>query len=202
MHYIRKLRRYEIVFLLTRLNSETHWVDSHYIPLTLLMRQVEAIGATLYTVRISRRPSKQEFTDRMQGAFQALREHQVSQITYGDLFLEDVRIQREQQLSRANLKPWFPLWGKDSRELANEIIELGFKAIVCSVDSVFLDKSFVGRPFDRDFLNDLPDDVDPCGENGEFHTFVTDGPIFNQPLDVTIGHTELTQDRFYRCIIT
>jgi uncharacterized protein (TIGR00290 family) len=120
-------------------------------------------------------------------------------VVFGDIFLEDVRKYREQMLSKIGIKGVFPLWKKDSRQLAHEFIDLGFKAVITCVDSNFLSKDFAGRTFDEQFLSELPSNVDPCGENGEFHSFVYDGPIFSERVRFTKGEIVLRENRFYYC---
>src|ERR1700682_4661090 len=122
-------------------------------------------------------------------ALSAARAQGVSRLVFGDLFLEDVRAYRERMLSGTGITPVFPLWGRDTRRLAREIVDSGVAATVVCVDPRVLPKSFAGRPFDADFLADLPEGVDPCGENGEFHTCVTGGPMFRQPIRVVSGDT-------------
>jgi len=123
----------------------------------------------------------------------------VTAVAFGDVFLEDIRRYREEKLSQVDMKAIFPIWKKDTRELALEFIAAGFQAILTCVDSKQLDGSFVGRAFDQSLLRDLPSGVDPSGENGEFHTFVYDGPIFSQPIPVQKGEIVLREDRFYYC---
>jgi uncharacterized protein (TIGR00290 family) len=108
---------------------------------------------------------------------------------FGDIFLEDLKIYREQQLASFNLQAVFPIWKRDTKQLIQDFISLGFKAILICVNASKLNQSFVGRIIDKDFINDLPEDVDPCGENGEFHTFCFDGPIFRKPITFEIGET-------------
>ena len=118
---------------------------------------------------------------------QALKAENYTHSIFGDIFLEDLRSYREQQLAETGITAVFPLWERDTKQLIREFLSLGFKAITVCVNAKLLDKSFVGRIIDESFLNDLPDNVDPCGENGEFHTFVFDGPIFSKPVAFEIG---------------
>lgn len=120
-------------------------------------------------------------------------------MAFGDIFLEDVRRYREKNLANAGMKALFPLWGRDTIELAHTFIQLGFKGIITCVDSLVLDKNLVGTLFDSQFLSSLPDSVDPCGENGEFHSFVYDGPVFKEPISCTTGEVVLRENRFYFC---
>jgi uncharacterized protein (TIGR00290 family) len=120
-------------------------------------------------------------------------------VVFGDVSLEDIRTYRERNLERAGMKGLFPLWGRDTDELAWRFINLGFKAVVTCVDGEALSEKFVGKDYDEQFLRDLPRAVDPCGENGEFHTFVYDGPTFPEGINVTRGETVLRENRFYYC---
>jgi uncharacterized protein (TIGR00290 family) len=123
----------------------------------------------------------------------------VSSVVYGDIFLEDIRKYRERMLVKVNVDGVFPLWKKDTHALARRFIKLGFKALIASVDSEVLAKDFVGREYDEYFLSDLPENVDPCGENGEFHSFVYNGPIFHERVSFTKGAKLLREKRFYSC---
>jgi uncharacterized protein (TIGR00290 family) len=118
---------------------------------------------------------------------------------FGDLFLEDVRNYREERLGRIGMKGIFPIWGMDTGELAQKFIDRGFRAIVVCVDTEVLDSDYVGREYDGQFLADLPTRIDPCGENGESHTFVYDGPIFSWSIKLKRGEKVLREDRFYYC---
>jgi uncharacterized protein (TIGR00290 family) len=121
----------------------------------------------------------------------------VSSVVFGDIFLEDLRKYREENLSKIGMKGIFPIWKRDTTELAHKFIELGFKAVITCVDSNVLDKRFVGRDYDKQFLQELPSSIDPCGENGEFHSFVYDGPIFKERIAFTVGDIVLRDNRFY-----
>ena len=123
----------------------------------------------------------------------------VNQVVFGDIFLEDLRSYREKNLSTIGMSAIFPLWKRNTKELGMNFIELGYKAIITCVDSKVLNERFVGRTYDLDFLEDLPPDVDPCGENGEFHSFVYDGPIFQDQIKLKLGEVVLRDNRFYFC---
>ena len=120
-------------------------------------------------------------------------------VAFGDVFLEDVRRYREEKLSQLAMKGVFPIWKRDTHELATNFINDGFRAVLICVDSQRLDRSFIGRTFDESLLRDLPPSADPCGENGEFHTFVHAGPIFNEPISVRRGEIVLRENRFWYC---
>ena len=123
----------------------------------------------------------------------------ISSVVFGDIFLEDVRRYREELLAKVNLQAVFPLWKKDTQELAKDFIDYGFKAVITVVDSSLLGKEFAGREYDKQFLADLPRGVDPCGENGEFHSFVYNGPNFRKPVTFTKGEVLLRENRFWYC---
>jgi uncharacterized protein (TIGR00290 family) len=127
------------------------------------------------------------YDDAIKNCLQGFKKQGIDQCIFGDIFLEDIRAYREKQLQMVGFKANFPLWGLNTKRLVREFIEVGFKSIVVCVDERYLDPSFAGRIIDRDFLNDLPVNVDPCGENGEFHSFVFDGPLFRFPVDFKIG---------------
>jgi uncharacterized protein (TIGR00290 family) len=120
-------------------------------------------------------------------------------VVFGDIFLEDVRKYRERLLTKVGMKGIFPLWKKDTKELASRFMNLGFKAVITSIDSNVLEKEFVGREYNEQFLSDLPANVDPCGENGEFHSFVYDGPIFRERIPFIKGEIVLRENRFFYC---
>ena len=135
----------------------------------------------------------------MRSALEKYKIADTSSVVFGDIFLEDVRKYREEKLSTIGMKAIFPLWKGDTAELARTFVDLGFKSITTCVDSKFLGKRFVGRAFDERFLSELPPTVDPCGENGEFHSFVYDGPIFQKQVPYTKGEVVLRDKRFYYC---
>lgn len=125
----------------------------------------------------------------------------IKKVAFGDIFLEDVRKYREENLKKVSMEAVFPLWGRNTGEVANQFINLGFKSIITCVDTKVLDGSFAGRLFDKEFLEDLPENADPCGENGEFHGFVFDGPIFRDRIEFSVGQKVLRDERFMFCDI-
>ena len=151
-----------------------------------MQAQVAALGLPLCTVELSEMPSMEEYNERMNARLTELRKEGFTHGAYGDIFLEDLRIHREQQLAEAGFDVVFPIWKRDTRTLFKEFVSLGYKAVVVSCNTV-LGESWVGRTLDQQFLADLPEGIDPCGENGEFHTFCYDGPIFNQPVAIKLG---------------
>lgn len=174
--------------LLTTVTMPFDRVSIHGVRRELLRAQASRMNLPLSVVEIPHPCSAEQYDALMQGFLTTkLSQQGISQIAFGDLFLEEIRHYRETKLASTSIQPLFPLWRRETKTLAHEIIEKGFKGIVTCVDKKYLDCSFVGRIFDHHFLQDLPDHVDPCGENGEFHTFVFDGPIFKKPLEVEKG---------------
>jgi uncharacterized protein (TIGR00290 family) len=150
-------------------------------------------------VLIPKNASNDEYEKKMQDVLEKYLKDGIVLIAFGDIFLEDVKKYREENLAKLNMKGLFPLWKKDTKELTLSFIDLGFHAIITCVDSKFLDGKFVGRQLDKDFLSDIPPSVDPCGENGEFHSFVYDGPIFKKEIRYEKGEIVLRENRFYYC---
>jgi uncharacterized protein (TIGR00290 family) len=182
--------------LLTTVTEEYDRISMHGVRVELLRRQADALGLPLRTVLIPPRCTNEVYEERMHATLAVQRDAGVRRVVCGDIFLEDVRRYREERLFRDGLSGLFPLWGIDSRELAERFIALGFRAVLCCVDTQALDASFAGRDFDRALLNDLPPGADPCGENGEFHTFVQDGPGFARPVPLRLGERTLRDGRF------
>jgi uncharacterized protein (TIGR00290 family) len=190
--------RYDVAALLTTLTRETDCISMHGVRRTLLERQAESLGFPLEPVIISKGASNQEYESALEKALTAYLEAGVGSVVFGDLFLEDIRDYREKLFSRLGMQPLFPLWQRDSSVLITDFLERGFKAVVTCVNSQSLDSSFAGRVLDRQFLSQLPSGVDPCGENGEFHSFVFGGPLFKQ--QVTFSHGEVTlENEHYYC---
>ena len=153
----------------------------------------------LEKVIIPRNASNEAYELSLEKALLKYKGSGVDSVIYGDIFLEEIRKYREEQLGKLGLGCVFPIWGRDSLSLARTFIEAGFKAVVVCVDSTLLDGEFAGREFDRDFITGLPPEIDPCGENGEFHTFVYDGPIFRESVEFVKGEIVLRDGRFYYC---
>jgi uncharacterized protein (TIGR00290 family) len=187
LQVVRERGEFEIAALLTTVNSEFQRVAMHAVRESLLDAQAAAAGVSLVKVPIPS-PCPNEVYERAMG--EAMRQAKVEGVThviFGDLFLEDIRKYREENLAMCGMAPVFPLWLRDTRELAGEMVDGGLHARLTCVDPNKLSAAFAGRSFDREFLPALPEGVDPCGENGEFHTFVYAGPMFSKPLDVTLG---------------
>jgi uncharacterized protein (TIGR00290 family) len=196
---LRASEEYEVTALLTSVTEEYDRITMHGVRRTLLEQQAKALGLLLHTVFISAANTDGEYRAKMRAALQRHVNAGISCVAFGDIFLEDLRKYREENLAEIDLRGVFPLWKRDTAELAHSFIEAGFEAVVISVDGQHLDGSFVGRRFDEQFLSDLPPAVDPCGENGEFHSFVYDGPIFDDAVSYRKGGVVLRDNRFYYC---
>jgi len=190
---------YTIESLLTTITSGYERISMHGVRVSLLEQQADSLGVPLIKVTIPQGSSNAQYESAMHSVLARANADGVTAVAFGDLFLEDIRQYREEKLSQVGMKAVFPIWKRNTRELANSFLKAGFKAILVCVDSNSLDGSFVGRAFDESLLVDLPPGVDPCGENGEFHTFVHDGPIFNHPISVRVGERVLRENRFWYC---
>jgi uncharacterized protein (TIGR00290 family) len=189
LHVLRRAGDVEIAGLLTTVNETFARVAMHAVRRDLLRTQADAAGIPLREVPIPYPCPDTAYETAMAEAMRHARADGVTRIAFGDLFLEDVRRYREVRLRGTGIEPVFPLWGSDTRALAREMIAGGLQARITCVDPRTLDASFAGRTYDAALLADLPPGADPCGEKGEFHTFVTDGPMFRCPVDVTAGTT-------------
>ena len=172
----------EPAVLLTTVDEESGRVPHHGIPRDLLRAQARAAGMPLAEVDIPPRASNASYEDRLRAAFATSPLDAVGEVAFGDLFLEDLRAYRESRMADAGLKASFPLWGRDTAALAREVVDGGLQAVVTSVDPDRGDRAWLGRHYDHAFLDELPAGVDPCGEHGEFHTFVFDGPALLHPV--------------------
>ena len=191
-------KQIQIEALITTITEDDR-IAMHGINKQLILQQAHSIGYPLAEVQIPQNCSNDEYELRMTQVLQKYRESGVDSVIFGDLFLEDIRAYREDFLKRIGMKGIFPLWKKDTSLLAKQFINSGFHAIIICVDTQILSKEFAGRDFDYELLKDLPQNVDPCGENGEFHTFVYDGPIFHEPLEIEKGKKYFQDNRFYYC---
>jgi uncharacterized protein (TIGR00290 family) len=196
---VLKERRYRIAALLTTVTEDYDRTSMHGVRRCLLERQVESLGLPLEVVMISRNASNDEYEAKMAHLLERYRSFGVTSVVFGDIFLEDLRRYREEKLARVGMTAVFPLWKRDTRELAHSLAPQGFRTMTTCVDTQSLDPRFVGRTIDEQFLTELPESVDPCGENGEFHSFVYDAPIFRRPISFTVGETVLRENRFCFC---
>lgn len=186
----------EISALLTTVTEDYDRISMHGVRCKLLEQQAKAVELPLEKIYISKNASNDEYEARMKERLMDYKSRGVSYVAFGDIFLQDVRKYREQNLSKIEMHGLFPLWGKHSTDLARRFIHMGFKAVITCVDSNVIDKRLVGRMYDEQFLKELPANVDPCGENGEFHSFVYDGPIFKTNIEFTTGEVVLCDNRF------
>jgi uncharacterized protein (TIGR00290 family) len=174
--------------LLTTITKDYDRISMHGVRRELLRQQAVSLGLPLYEVSIPKDASNEIYEKETESVLLRLKKsNTITAVAFGDLFLQDIREYREKLLGRLELDCIFPIWGQDTKKLAYQFIQNGFRAIVCTVDPKKLDKRFCGAEFDGSFLSEIPDTVDPCGENGEFHTFVYDGPIFKDRLRISIG---------------
>lgn len=187
LHVLRALGDVDVVGVLTTVTSEFSRVAMHAVRETLLDAQARALGLPCTKVRLPWPCSNDVYEREMAEALRAARAAGVTHVAFGDLFLRDIRSYREAKLAGSGLSPLFPLWDRDTRELAGEMIDGGLRAALTCVDPRRLDRRFAGRSFDRALLADLPGTVDPCGENGEFHTFAWAGPMFDAPIPLSAG---------------
>ncbi len=186
-YHLQKNNDFELSHLITTVNAHYDRVSMHGLRRELLEKQLASVGLPYSTIELPIAPSMSEYEDRMNTVLRQLKSKSHTHVAFGDIFLEDLRNYREQELAKQNLRAYFPLWNRDTTDLMHEFLSLGFKAIVVAINANLMDASFVGRVIDKQFLRDLPATVDPCGENGEFHTFCFDGPIFQYPIKFTLG---------------
>jgi len=198
LHALRQNPQFQPTGLLTTVTQGFDRISMHGVRRELLHRQAASIGLPVEEVLIPANCSNALYEERMAEAMQRCRERGVYHVAFGDIFLEDLRAYRESRLLRAGMKALFPIWKVHTRELAARFLSDKFRAITVCVDPRKLDASFAGRELNAEFFRDLPENVDPCGENGEFHTFVFAGPIFSDPIPVKTGAI-VERDSFLFC---
>lgn len=177
----------DIVTLVTTVNQANDRSSMHGVRRSLYERQAGEIGLPIDIVELPPEPSNEVYEEVMAGTYQRLSDRGVDTLVFGDLHLEDIRAYREEQLADTTLEGWWPVWGRGTSAFVECVIEVGFTPVVTAVEGSSLEYTFAGRRLDRMFIDELPDGVDPAGEEGEYHTFVTDGPIFENPVEVTRG---------------
>lgn len=187
LEMVRRQGEYHVEALMTTVNAEHNRVAMHAVRESLLQAQAESAGLPLVTVPIPSPCPNAAYERAMTAVIEKARGEGISHMIFGDLFLGDIRRYRENQLAGTGITPVFPLWGLDTGQLASRMVEAGVRAVLTCVDPRKLDRSFAGRQFDAELLADLPKNVDPCGENGEFHTFACRGPMFRAPIEVDLG---------------
>jgi uncharacterized protein (TIGR00290 family) len=187
LHRLRQEGRYEVVSLLTTCNEHFQRVSMHGVRVSLAERQARAIGVPLDIIYLSRHVTNDEYQAQMSGYLLSRKVDGIAAIAFGDIFLEDLKRWREANLAAIGMRGVFPLWKEPTKLLIEEFLSLGFASIICCVNDAYLDENAVGRLIDKDFIATLPSDVDPCGENGEFHSFAFNGPIFKQAVPFAVG---------------
>ncbi|OEY72599.1 Dph6-related ATP pyrophosphatase [Salegentibacter salarius] len=187
LYKLQQDNEYSVEKIVTTVNTDFDRISMHGIRTDLLIKQAENLGLPLRQIKLHGVVSMEEYNKVMEMETNKLLDEGFTHSVFGDIFLEDLKRYREKHLEEIGLQAVFPLWKQNTEKLLEEFIRVGFKAIVVCVNTDKLDRSFCGRMLDKDLLNDLPKDVDPCGENGEFHTFVFDGPIFKKPINFKIG---------------
>jgi uncharacterized protein (TIGR00290 family) len=188
--------RFDVVGLLTTITSGHDRISMHGVREVLLEAQAEALGVQVYAVRIQPNSSNEVYEAEMSRVVETIQREGVQAVAFGDLALQDVRTYREKMLAPAGLEPLFPVWGEDTYALSRWVIANGFKATLTCIDPRALPPDFVGRAYDQALLAELPPHVDPCGENGEFHTFVHDAPNFSHPISIAVG-ARVERDGFF-----
>jgi uncharacterized protein (TIGR00290 family) len=198
LHALRSAGNCHITGLLTTITQDYDRISMHGVRRELLERQAESLGLPLHPVLIPPQCINSIYEARMETALNEHLARGTRVVAFGDIFLEDLRAYRERNLAQIGMEAVFPIWKRDTRELAQDFVRLGFRAVTVCIDPRVLDASFAGRELDPSFFADLPPQVDPCGENGEFHTFVFDGPVFQNPIPIRIGE-RVMRDGFCFC---
>ncbi len=199
LYEVLKSGAYHVAAVLTTVTEDYDRISMHGVRRVLLERQAESLGLHLEKVLIPSKASNEIHEQSWESVLARYGEQGVKTVVFGDIFLEDLRRYREERLATVGMSGVFPIWMRGTKELAKSLISLGFKAITTCVDTNVLGKEFVGRVIDEEFLADLPAFVDPCGENGEYHSFVFDGPIFGGAVRFSVGEKVLRDERFYFC---
>ncbi|ULT59172.1 diphthine--ammonia ligase [Neobacillus drentensis] len=194
LHDLLSSTEYEVKLLFSTVTDGFNRTSIHGVREELLEAQVESIGLPLIKIRIPEHCSNEEYGAIMLKEMDAMKELGIDHIAFGDLFLEDVRKYREEMLKPVGITPVFPLWGLNTSELIHRFLSLGYRTITTCVDLTRLSEGFSGKEITQSFLADLPVEVDPCGENGEYHSFVFDGPIFKEPIRFKLGEKKFTND--------
>ena len=190
-----------IAALLTTVTEGYDRISMHGVRRELLQRQAESLHLPLHEVFIPPQCVNPIYEARMEEALRLFFNQGIRRVAFGDIFLEDLRLYREKNLARVEMQALFPIWKRDTRELIREFHAARFRSVAVCIDSKVLDPSFAGRELDASFFADLPPTVDPCGENGEFHTFVFDGPIFSRPIGFTLGEVVQRESFIFRDLL-
>lgn len=198
LHELRSSADDEVAALLTTVTRDYDRISMHGVPGSLLRLQAEALELSLVEANVPADCSNAIYEEAMSDAFAELRANGIESVAFGDLFLQDIRAYRDALVARNKMKAIYPVWGRNTHDFIREFIATGFKAVICCIDLNVLPEQFAGRLLCEDFVSDLPAGVDPCGENGEFHTFVFDGPGFIGPVPFRIGG-RVNRGRFCYC---
>jgi uncharacterized protein (TIGR00290 family) len=201
LHTLQRRADIDVTGLLTTITDQFDRISMHGVRRSLLLRQAEELGLPLHEVRIPPQCVNPVYEQQMRQALTGQKASGVNTVAFGDIFLEDLREYRERNLAKVEMTAIFPIWKRDTRELARAFCQLGFRAIAVCIDPKKLPREFAGRELTSQFFADLPSNVDPCGENGEFHTYVFDGPIFRQPIAVETGEI-VDREGFTFCDLT
>ena len=198
LYEVQKANRHQVAALLTTVTEDYDRVSMHGVRRVLLEKQAEALGIPVRKILIPKDATNATYEARMRALLEEGLREGTDTVAFGDIFLEDLKLYREKNLSQLGMTGLFPIWKRDTAELAQTFIALGFKAILTCVDTAVLDASFAGRRYNRELLRDLPPQIDPCGENGEFHSFAYDGPIFQHEVRHAVGEV-VQRDRYCFC---
>jgi uncharacterized protein (TIGR00290 family) len=198
LYEIRKANSHRVAGLITTITEDYDRISMHGVRRALLEQQADALGIPLRKILIPKDSTNAIYESRMRALLEEGLTEGIDTVAFGDIFLEDLKLYRGKNLAQLGMKGLFPIWKRDTSELARTFIDLGFKAVLACVDTAILNASFAGRPYDQDLLRDLPLHVDPCGENGEFHSFAFDGPIFKHPIKHTLGEV-VQRDHYCFC---
>lgn len=189
LHKILEENKYDIKYLLTTANQDHQRVAMHGVRLELMQQQAKSLGIPLLIIEYSSSATMEEYENAMSKGIQPILDEGIRTAVFGDIFLEDLKEYRINKLKGIGVEAIFPLWGSDTSELINEFIDLGYKTVIVCTDNSKLDNSFIGETITKELIGRLPENVDPCGENGEFHTFAYAGPIFKEAVQFKIGET-------------
>lgn len=197
LHVLQNDPSIDVVGLVCTTNEKFDRVAVHGVRIELLKQQAESANLPLYTIPIPYPCNNDEYVSAMKSFISDAKKQGVEHLAFGDLFLRDVRSYRENLLKETGITPLFPIWGCSTKMLSKQMISSGLKAIITCINPKQIAKEFVGREFNESFLNDIPENVDPCGENGEFHSFAFEGPMFQNPIKVILGETVFRDDVYF-----
>lgn len=184
LYYILKQREYEVVSLLTSVNGNNKRVSLHGVHQDLILAQANALNIPIEFIYVYE-GSNEEYEKQMENSLLQFKSKGIDTVIFGDIFLEDLRLYREQQLAKVEMKAEFPLWGKNTNVLVKQFIDLNFESVICCINDAYLTKDDVGKIINSEFIKTLPSDVDPCGENGEFHSYCYNAPMFSSKINIT-----------------